>query len=237
MWLLLVPLAIVLVVVMSVVGAAMAIVAVAHALPWLMILAGIWLVVAASRDRGHRWRTAAAPAGHRPSPPRPAPPPPRMARPAAPGPVGSKSGSAPVGATAGPTPAAAPPRRSLPVDVQVKVEQIRHKADLLLGYAGRFPPFSQDLHIVRQTAADYLPRTINAYLALPGDDDPLVAETGNTALQELRAQLDLLDGRLDEVALDLQRQDLDRLVANRRFLEDRFRPIDRDAPGQESGAA
>ena len=116
--------------------------------------------------------------------------------------------------------------RELPIDVQVKVEQIRRKADVLLSYADRFPPFSQDLHLVRQTASDYLPRTINAYLALPKHvaERPLVAD-GKTPHEELKAQLDLLDTKLDEIALDLQRQDMDRLLANRRFLEERFGKI------------
>jgi hypothetical protein len=111
----------------------------------------------------------------------------------------------------------------LPIDVQVKVEQIRRKVDVLLGYADRFPPFSQDLYLVRQTASDYLPRTINAFMALPRDtaDKPLSAD-GKTAHQELKAQLDLLDSKLDDIAQDLQRQDADRLLANRRFLESRF---------------
>jgi len=127
-----------------------------------------------------------------------------------------------------PTPAPPPPppptpRRELPIDVRVKVEQIKRKADLLLEYADRFPPFSQDLHIVRQTAADYLPRTVDAYLKLPGSDDPVIGATGKTALDELKAQLNLLDSKLDEIAEDLQRQDLDRMLANRRFLEERFK--------------
>jgi hypothetical protein len=111
----------------------------------------------------------------------------------------------------------------LPIDVQVKVEQIRRKVDVLLGYADRFPPFSQDLYLVRQTATDYLPRTLNSFLSLPPDavDRPL-QEGGKTARQELQAQLDLLDSKLDEIAQDLQRQDADRLLANRRFLESRF---------------
>jgi len=112
----------------------------------------------------------------------------------------------------------------LPIDVQVKVEQIRRKVDVLLSYADRFPPFSQDLYLVRQTATDYLPRTISAYLALPKQtaaEKPLIAG-GRTAYQELKAQLDLLDSKLDDIAQDLQRQDTDRLLANRRFLEDRF---------------
>jgi hypothetical protein len=137
----------------------------------------------------------------------------------------------------------APPRRELPIDVQVKVDQIQRKADLLLGYADRFPPFSQDLHIVRQTAADYLPRTVEAYLKLTGEHDPVVTATGRTALEELTSQLSLLDSKLDEIAQDLQRQDLNRMLANRRFLEERFklrdlqRQEDDDRPKADTPAA
>lgn len=195
-----------------------------HALPVLMILAGVWLV----------WRALA---GDRRS---------RRSRADAYGPA--RYGQAPGfsaregqdaranGSSDGrqrgrkererpnrtaPTTAASA-RRELPIDVQVKAEQIQRKADILLGYADRFPPFSQSLHIVRQTATDYLPRTLEAYLALPGLDDPLVPATGRTALTELRTQLQLLDAKLDDITLDLQQQDLDRMSANRRFLEERF---------------
>jgi hypothetical protein len=115
----------------------------------------------------------------------------------------------------------------LPADVQARVERIREKVAFLLTQSDRFPPFSQDLYLVRQTASDYLPRTLNAYLALPGEraEQPL-AGTGTTAHQELKAQLDLLNAKLDEIARDLQRQDADRLLANRRFLEDRFETRD-----------
>lgn len=111
----------------------------------------------------------------------------------------------------------------LPIDVQVKVEQIRRKVDVLLGYADRFPPFSQDLFLVRQTASDYLPRTINTFLSLPPESvDAPLPTGGHTAREELKAQLELLDKKLDDIAQDLQRQDADRLLANRRFLESRF---------------
>jgi len=49
-----------------------------------------------------------------------------------------------------------------------------------------------------------------------------VRGTGRTALQELRAQLALLDSSLDAITQNLQQQDLDGLLANRRFLEERF---------------
>ncbi len=132
--------------------------------------------------------------------------------------------SGPAKKSEAPPPPPRPLRQTeLPIDVQVKVEQIRRKVDVLLGYADRFPPFSQDLYLVRQTASDYLPRTINAFLALPKEtaEKPLSSD-GKTAHQELKAQLDLLDTKLDDIAQDLQRQDADRLLANRRFLEARF---------------
>ena len=115
------------------------------------------------------------------------------------------------------------PQHELPIDLQVKVEQIRRKVDVLLGYADRFPPFSRDLYLVQQTASDYLPRTLEAYLSLPAANvDRPLASGGRTARQELKTQLDLLDSKLDEIAQDLQRQDADRLLSNRRFLESRF---------------
>jgi hypothetical protein len=119
----------------------------------------------------------------------------------------------------------------LPIDLQVRVEQIRRKVDVLLGYADRFPPFSQDLYLVRQTASDYLPRTIDTFLGLSKDavDRPL-HPGGKTAREELKAQLDLLDAKLDDIAQDLQRQDADRVLANRRFLESRFGSRDASSP-------
>ena len=119
----------------------------------------------------------------------------------------------------------------------MKVEQIRRKVDVLLGFADRFPPFSQDLYLVRQTASDYLPRTIDTYLSLSKEavDRPVIAG-GRTARDELKAQLELLDRKLDEIAQDLQRQDADRLLANRRFLEARFGERGEKSLLKETGA-
>jgi hypothetical protein len=171
--------------------------------PWLLIALGAWMFwhEDGRHYRRRAWRQQHGTGSHKP----------------APGPARTSSK---------PDEAARPrpvPQAELPIDVQVKVEQIRRKVDVLLGYADRFPPFSQDLYLVRQTASEYLPRTINAFLALPRDsaEKPLTAG-GKTAHQELKGQLDLLDAKLDDIAQDLQRQDADRLLANRRFLEARF---------------
>lgn len=201
--------------------------------PVLVILLGIWLLVRAfdgsRRDRQpftdrhafrDRWQRHGpwhgwehAPAYERGSAPARPQQPTRPVRPPEPTPR----------PPADTVPVKPPPRRELPIDVQVKVEQIRRKADMLLEYADRFPPFSQDLHIVRQTAADYLPRTVEAYLKVPGDQEPVIRATGTSALEELKEQLQLLDAKLNEIAEALQRQDLDRMMANRRFLEERFK--------------
>ena len=211
MWLLFIPVVIVVVVLFSLVATLFAGVAwvIGGAWPWLLIGLGMWLFW---RDDGrHRrarrrqlgWDTGSGRHGHKSD---------RRER--------SADRQQSVEKRSDPTRL---PQSELPIDVQVKVEQIRRKVDVLLGYADRFPPFSQDLYLVRQTASDYLPRTIDTYLSLPKPtaEKPLSA-SGKTAHEELKAQLDLLDSKLDDIAQDLERQDTDRLLANRRFLEQRF---------------
>ncbi len=228
MWLLFVPILIVFVLVFTAVSVFAGLFwVVGGAWPWLLIGLGAWLFW--HEDGRHsRHRARAAWFGG-----------PRRVR----GESRQQSWSA-----SGPArkPVAAPPSaaagqgapKELPIDLQVKVEQIRRKVEVLLGYADRFPPFSQDLYLVRQTASDYLPRTINTFLGLSADavDAPLHAG-GKTARQELKAQLELLDAKLDEIAQDLQRQDADRLLANRRFLESRFGDRDKDPLSKDAGAA
>jgi hypothetical protein len=204
MWLLIVPLVILLIILFSMSAVAAAIFgALGGNWPWLLILAGAWMFWQGDgRHRRHaRERHAWTP---RTVPPTTAEKQPKRQRPAA-------------------TQLKSVPQPELPIDVQVKVEQIRRKVDVLLGFADRFPPFSKDLFLVRQTASEYLPRTINNYLALPPQtaDRPLAAGA-RTPHQELKAQLDLLDSKLDDIASDLERQDVDRLLANRQFLEERF---------------
>ncbi len=110
----------------------------------------------------------------------------------------------------------------LPLDVQVKVEQIRRKSQVLERERWRFPLGSEDGYIIRATAEDYLPRTLEAYMAVPVTSRDKPMPNGRTALQELKEQLHLLDTKLDEIAEDLQRKNFDRLLLNRQFLEARF---------------
>jgi hypothetical protein len=111
----------------------------------------------------------------------------------------------------------------LPSDIQVKVAEIRAEILDLLPRTTAFPVGSEDLYVIQRTATDYLPSTLNAYLALPeAYATNQVLRVGKTPLQLLREQLQLLDDRLDEITEAVHQQDSDRLEANGRFLEERF---------------
>jgi hypothetical protein len=111
----------------------------------------------------------------------------------------------------------------LPPDAMTKLQAILTSITGLLPLARTLPAGSQDLFVIQRMATDYLPATLQPYLALPAD----YARTrqlpdGKTALQELLGQLDVLDSRMDEIVDAVHQQDRDRLLANGRFLEERF---------------
>jgi hypothetical protein len=111
----------------------------------------------------------------------------------------------------------------LPADVQAKVGEIRQEILDLLPHAADFPGDSQDLFVLQRTATDYLPTTLEAYLALPTTyATRRVVQDGKTPLQVLKDQLELLDAKMDEIGDAVHRQDSDRLLVQGRFLEERF---------------
>ena len=80
-----------------------------------------------------------------------------------------------------------------------------------------------NVYLIRQTALSYLPEAFATYLRLPR----VVAErrsiaNGRTPHDVLLEQLDLMDGRLEKVADDIARSDSDALMANGRFLAEKF---------------
>jgi hypothetical protein len=104
-----------------------------------------------------------------------------------------------------------------------------------------------NVYLIRQTALAYLPDAFSTYLRMPR----AVAERraiagGRTPHDVLLDQLDLMDRRLADVADDMARHDSDKLLANGRFLADKFGvsslQLDRageaqSATGTPSGAA
>ena len=121
-----------------------------------------------------------------------------------------------------PSPAADPADR-LPPDERTQVGRIRRKAAVLLQQADRFPAGSRHLFVVQQMLDEYLPSTLDAYLGLPpGAAELPVTPDRRTGVQVLKGQLDILEAKLDEVATDLRQVNVDRLLANERFLEQHF---------------
>lgn len=117
----------------------------------------------------------------------------------------------------------------LPPSVQMKIGQIRRKVEAILQYSEEFPVGSEDLYLVERTATDYLPQTLDAYLKLPpASHNQPMEPGGKTAWEELWSQLNLMESKLDEVAAELKRKNADQLLANGKFLEQRFNPRSAD---------
>lgn len=89
------------------------------------------------------------------------------------------------------------------------------------------PPGSQELYLIERTARDYLPTAVDTYLRLPpGYVSSRPTSYGWTPLQVLLDELDLLDTQMRRVADVVHHTDMDRLLAHRRFLNDRFSRVD-----------
>ena len=85
------------------------------------------------------------------------------------------------------------------------------------------PLGAPELYLVERTARDFLPTAVETYLRLPGG---YASSRGATAYQVLVDELDLLETQMRRVAEAVNRADMDRLLAHRRFLEDRFNRLD-----------
>ena len=107
--------------------------------------------------------------------------------------------------------------------LQAKLQSI---ADTILGilpHYTEFPPGSPDLFVVGRTATDYLPSALQAYLNLPRAYATLhKMPNGKTADDVLSDQLSLIATKMNEVADAVHKKDSDALLANGRFLEEKF---------------
>ena len=109
--------------------------------------------------------------------------------------------------------------------LQAKLQEIADTIMGILPHYAEFPAGSPDLFVVGRTATDYLPSALQAYLSLPRAYAALhKMPNGKTADQVLDDQLTLLATKMDEVADDVHKKDSDALLANGRFLEEKFGP-------------
>ena len=111
----------------------------------------------------------------------------------------------------------------LPAPQESKLQDIADTIMGILPHYADFPPGSPDLFVVGRTATDYLPSALQAYLNLPRAYATLhKMPNGKTADQVLDDQLTLLASKMDEVADAVHKKDSDALLANGRFLQEKF---------------
>ena len=104
-----------------------------------------------------------------------------------------------------------------------KLQEIADTIMGILPHYTEFPPGSPDLFVVGRTATDSLPSALQAYLNLPRAYASLhKMPNGKTADQVLDDQLTLLASKMNEVADAVHAKDSDALLANGRFLEEKF---------------
>jgi hypothetical protein len=116
----------------------------------------------------------------------------------------------------------------VPAPVVLQVERIAGMlADTLPRVAGSF---EQEQAVLR-TATDYLPRTLQAYAALPRAwaESHRLAD-GRTPLEALTGQLDVLERAVTGMRDAAVGADASALLANGAFLEDRFAVSSIDLP-------
>jgi hypothetical protein len=111
----------------------------------------------------------------------------------------------------------------VPPEIAAKVQSINDTILGILPHYGEFPAGSPDLFVVGRTATDYLPRALQSYINLPrayATTHPVAG--GKTSQQVLSDQLDLLGSKMNDVADAVHKKDSDALLANGRFLEEKF---------------
>jgi phage shock protein PspC (stress-responsive transcriptional regulator) len=112
----------------------------------------------------------------------------------------------------------------LDAEATKKLENIKNS---LLAALGRLMQTVDDsdanLYNVRQIALEYLPNTVDKYLALPqglADNEPL--SQGKTAQAAFHEQLNVLDGTLTRMVTSLYQEDAQGLFVHGHFLRDKF---------------
>ena len=120
-------------------------------------------------------------------------------------------------------------RTRAPDRIGAKVNTISRTIKEILPRADALGAGSPGKYVLYMCATEYLPTTIQAYLDLPREyADSHVVVDGKTPLDLLADQLDLLEKEVNEIAANVNRADTDKLLANGRFLEEKFgsHPLD-----------
>ena len=111
----------------------------------------------------------------------------------------------------------------LPDELAAKVVAIQATILDILPKLGTTTIDRQDLFALQRTVSTYLPQTIDNYLTLPrAYANTRVVADGKTARELLGDQLDLIGQKMKEIDDAIAKDDVGRLLAQGRFLEERF---------------
>ncbi len=114
-------------------------------------------------------------------------------------------------------------RRCAPREIYLKVDSIKDSILSVLPQLMLLGEGDRSLYTIRQTALEYLPTAPQNYFNLPAQFAnfyPL--RNGKTARQLLGDQLDILDREMKAIVADYAVNDMQKLLAHGRFLEQKF---------------
>lgn len=111
----------------------------------------------------------------------------------------------------------------VPGDILARFDGIAKTIESILPRTSALGAGSEDLFVLQRTATDYLPTALEAYTRLPQDyaTEHVIIE-GKTSRDILAEQLDLMHAQIREIAIAVNKNDSDKLLAHGRFLEERF---------------
>jgi hypothetical protein len=114
-------------------------------------------------------------------------------------------------------------QKRLPGELATKVVSIQATILDILPKLEQTTIDRQDLFALERTVSEYLPTTLDNYLTLPrAYANSHVVADGKTAEQLLGEQLDLIDQKMKEISDAVAKDDVGKLLAQGRFLEERF---------------
>jgi hypothetical protein len=122
--------------------------------------------------------------------------------------------------------------------VLMRVNNICALVEQALPRANELGVGSEEMHVLSRMTTDYLPTALNPYLAMPrayAERTPLA--DGRTATQVLCGQLDVMYAQMWQVNNAILQADGDKLLANGRFLNDKFGPNRFDLPPPDTAQA
>ncbi len=123
----------------------------------------------------------------------------------------------------------------LPRDVNVAWDRVRELLKAILTRPEQLASSAHQLFTVSRSIRDYVPSSIDAFLALPADYRARRVRSGRTAEEELLFQMTLLGDELTRVREAVYAGDAKALADHGRFLEDKFTASALDPPDLNLG--